>query len=61
MFAVNELGKQEGTVVTVIRPGYKLHGKVLRAAQVAVVQGAKTKEQGPAASDEAPSPQEKDA
>lgn len=61
MFAVNEPGKQEGTVVTVIRPGYKLHGKVLRAAQVAVAQGVKTKEQGPASSDEAPDPQEKDA
>ena len=61
MFAVNEPGKREGTVATVIRSGYKLHGKVLRAAQVAVAQGAKTKEQGPAASDEAPNPQEKDA
>ncbi len=61
VFAVSEPSKQEGTVVTVIRPGYKLHGKVLRTAQVAVAQGAKTKEKGPASSDEAPDPQEKDA
>ena len=30
---------EPGTVVSVIRPGYKLHGKVLRPAQVAVAQG----------------------
>ncbi len=42
LYAVDDPVKQEGTVVTVIRPGYKLHGKVLRTAQVAVAQGAKT-------------------
>ena len=48
LYAVQDAEKQEGTVVTVIRPGYKLHGKVLRTAQVAIAQGANPKEQGPA-------------
>ncbi|MDO8750167.1 MAG: nucleotide exchange factor GrpE [Dehalococcoidia bacterium] len=48
LYAVEDAEKQEGMVVTIIRSGYKLHGKVLRTAQVAVAQGAKPKEQGPA-------------
>ncbi|MSQ22295.1 MAG: nucleotide exchange factor GrpE [Dehalococcoidia bacterium] len=41
LYAVQDAEKPADTVVTVIRPGYKLHGKVLRTAQVAVSQGAK--------------------
>ena len=46
LFAVETTEKPEGTVVTVVRSGYKLHGKLLRTAQVAVAQEAKPKEQG---------------
>ncbi len=41
LFAVENTEKPEGTVVTVIRSGYKLHGKLLRTAQVSVAQDAK--------------------
>lgn len=62
LFAVEDAEKAEGTVVTVIRAGYKLHGKVLRSAQVAVSQRAKDKEQGHAGSSSgAPDQQEKEA
>ncbi len=50
LFSVEDNGKADGTVVTVIRAGYKLRGKVLRTAQVAVSQGTKAKGQEPTAS-----------
>lgn len=43
MFEVPDPSKPAGTVVQVIRPGYRLHDRLLRAAQVGVAKG------GPAA------------
>lgn len=57
LYAVEDAEKQENTVVIVIRPGYKLHGKVLRTAQVAVSQGVKLSEQGPGETNQVPSPE----
>jgi len=47
LFSIRSPDKEAGTVVSVIRPGYKLHGKVLRAAQVAVAQDKEPEEQEP--------------
>ena len=49
-----------GTVVSVIRPGYRLHGRILRAAQVAVAQGPEEEKEEPPDKDEAQSPQERE-
>ena len=38
---------REGEIIGVIQEGYKLHGKVLRAAQVAVAKGSPTDDGGP--------------
>ena len=58
LFGVEDTNKEEGTVVTVIRPGYKLNGKVLRTAQVAVAQEAITKTQGTGATSQTPASDE---
>lgn len=60
LLSIESPGKEADTVVSVIRPGYKLHGKVLRAVQVAVAQGPEPEEQGPSDSDEAPNPEERE-
>lgn len=41
LYSVEDSGKEPGTVVSVIQSGYRLHGRVLRAAQVSVAQGEK--------------------
>ena len=46
-------GSAEGTVVRVIRDGYKLHDKVLRAAQVAVSKAPETEVESNTAQEEA--------
>jgi molecular chaperone GrpE len=56
LYSVRSLDNAAGTVVSVIRPGYKLHGRVLRAAQVTVAQDVETEEQEPPDSTEAHSP-----
>ena len=61
LFSVGSQDKEPGTVVSVIRPGYKLHGKVLRATQVAVAQGQGPEEQEPPDSGEAHNPEETEA
>lgn len=38
LFSIETREQEAGTVADVIRPGYKLHDRVLRAAQVAVAQ-----------------------
>ncbi len=48
---------ESGTVASVIRPGYKINGKVLRPAQVAVVREQDSDEPGPPGNDEAGDPQ----
>ncbi len=48
---------ESGTVASVIRPGYKINGKVLRPAQVAVVREQESGKSGPTGSDEARDPQ----
>ncbi len=57
LYSVQSLDNAAGTVVSVIRQGYKLHGKVLRAAQVTVAQDAETEEQEPPSTTEAHSPE----
>ncbi|MBI4201018.1 MAG: nucleotide exchange factor GrpE [Chloroflexi bacterium] len=47
LFAIEDGEKAAGTVVSTIRPGYKLRGRVLRAAQVAVAQGPGVEAQQP--------------
>ncbi|MBI4312982.1 MAG: nucleotide exchange factor GrpE [Chloroflexi bacterium] len=42
LFSVNDPSKEPGAVVMVIRQGYMLQDKVLRAAQVAIAQGQST-------------------
>ena len=42
-----------GTVASVIRPGYKINGKVLRPAQVAVVREQESDKSGPSGNDKA--------
>ena len=44
LFTVTSQDSEAGTVVSVIRTGYKIHGKILRAAQVAVSQGQESEE-----------------
>ena len=46
-------GSAEGTVVRVIRDGYKLHDKVLRAAQVAVSKPPETEDESNTTQEEA--------
>ena len=53
--------KDAGTVVSVIRPGYKLRGRILRAAQVTVAQGHEPEEQEPPDSGETYTPEEREA
>ena len=48
---------ESGTVASVIRPGYKINGKVLRPAQVAVVREQDSDELRPPGNDEAGDPQ----
>ena len=54
VFTMESKDKEAGTVVSVIRPGYKLHGKVLRATQVAVA-GPAHKDKKPIEEEEAQS------
>ena len=61
LFSIEKPDAEAGTVVSVIRPGYKLHGKVLRAAQVAVAQGQEPEEQEPPDSSEAHNQEEREA
>ena len=44
---------ESGTVASVIRPGYKINGKVLRPAQVAVVREQDSDKPGPSDNEEA--------
>ena len=46
VFSVDTEDREEGTVVSVVRRGYRHHGKVLRPAQVSLAQ-RKSTEQGP--------------
>ena len=57
VFSVETEDHREGTVVSVIRRGYRHHGKVLRPAQVSVAQ-RKSTEQGPQEKGEAQTEEE---
>lgn len=52
LYSMESPGNKAGTVVSVIRPGYKLRGRVLRAAQVAVAHGQEPEEHKPSDSRE---------
>ena len=54
LFTMENKDKEAGVVVSVIRPGYKLRGKVLRPTQVAVA-GPDHKDEEPIEEDEAQS------
>ena len=60
LFALETTEQGAGTVVSVIRPGYRLHGRILRAAQVAVAQGPEEEKEEPPDNGEAQSPQERE-
>lgn len=57
LYSMESPGNKAGTVVSVIRPGYKLRGRVLRAAQVAVAQDKEPEKQEPPDSSEARNPE----
>ena len=59
MFSVNTEDHQHGTVVSVLRNGYKHHGKVLRPAQVTVANG-NAQEQEPSAQQGAQTTEERE-
>ena len=48
MLSVDTEDRQHGTVVNVLRKGYKHHGKVLRPAQVTVANGNANQQEPPA-------------
>ena len=48
MLSVDTEDSQQGTVVSVLRKGYKHHGKVLRPAQVTVANGNANQQEPPA-------------
>ena len=60
LFALETTEHGAGTVVSVIRPGYRLHSRILRAAQVVVAQGPEEEKEEPTDSGEAQSPQERE-
>ena len=53
LYSVEDPDKEPGTVVSVIRSGYRFHGGVLRAAQVSVAQGDEPEQAEPSDDDEA--------
>ncbi len=53
LYSVQDPDKEPGTVVSVIRPGYRFHGRVLRATQVSVAQGDESEKAEPSGNDEA--------
>ncbi|MCL0044224.1 nucleotide exchange factor GrpE [Dehalococcoidia bacterium] len=61
LFAADCSDKQPGIVISVIRPGYRLHGRVLRAAQVVVARDKETKQDEPSGSDVAQNPDAREA
>ena len=48
VFSIEAEGQEHGTVVNVVRKGYKHHGKVLRVAQVTVANGKANEEESSA-------------
>lgn len=58
LYSMESPDDEAGTVVSVIRPGYKLRGRVLRAAQVAVAHGQEPEERKPSDSRETANPEE---
>lgn len=52
LYSVQDPDKEPGAVVSVIRAGYRFHGRVLRAAQVSVAQGEESEQAEPTGSDE---------
>lgn len=52
LYSVQDPDKEPGAVVSVIRSGYRFHGRVLRAAQVSVAQGDESEQAEPTGNDE---------
>ncbi len=53
LYSVQDPDKEPGTVVSVIRSGYRFHGRVLRAAQVSVAQSDESEQAEPSGNDDA--------
>ncbi len=47
LYSVEDPNKEPGTVASVIRSGYRFHGRVLRAAQVSVAQSSEPEQAEP--------------
>jgi molecular chaperone GrpE len=52
LYSVEDPDKEPGIVASVIRSGYRFHGRVLRAAQVSVAQGSEPEEAEHSGSDD---------